>query len=189
MPNLSDLIQSGSDSAKLLSTAVFAADQHRNQKRKDVCASPYINHPLQVASLLASAGVTDVELLMAAILHDTVEDTETSLDDLRSRFGERVASIVADVTDDKSLEKADRKRLQVESAAKKSTEAKQLKIADKTCNVTDIDSESPVGWDRDRRLAYLDWAENVVRGCRGVNEQLELRFDEAVDATRRQMSN
>lgn len=170
---------------KLLAAAVFAADKHRDQRRKNVATTPYINHPLEVAEVLTTQGaVEDVELLMAALLHDTVEDTQTSREDLVDAFGESVAQLVMEVTDDKSLAKAERKRLQVENAPKKSPRAKQLKIADKICNVTDMDADSPEGWTRERKREYLDWAEQVVAGCRGVNSKLDDRFDMALQAAR-----
>ena len=170
---------------KLFRAAVFAADRHRNQRRKNVETTPYINHPLQVAEILTRHGdVDDVELLMAALLHDTVEDTQTTKEDLVAEFGADVASLVMEVTDDKSLVKAERKRLQVENAPHKSDRATQLKIADKICNVRDLDADSPEGWTRDRKLEYLDWAERVVAGCRGINSKLDAHFDKVLQAAR-----
>ena len=165
----------------ILEAAFFAAGKHRDQRRKDSYQSPYINHPLEVAKILAVDGrVTDVELLMAALLHDTVEDTVTSMDELVELFGQRVASLVAEVTDDKSLPKAERKRLQVETAPKKSDAAKQLKIADKICNVRSINRQSPVGWDDERKIQYLNWAQAVVEGCKGVNQDLDLLVNQII---------
>ena len=166
----------------LLSAAAFAAKKHTEQRRKDVDASPYINHPIQVAALLADeGGVTDVVVLVAALLHDTVEDTHTSLDEIAGIFGPEVSGVVSEVTDDKSLEKQRRKQLQVENAPKKSDRAKQLKIADKICNIRDIDADSPAGWDFDRKDTYLRWANDVVNGCRNVNDALDQLFDEAIE--------
>lgn len=174
-----------SDISLLLQAASFAADKHRDQRRKNAGASPYINHPLEVARILADDGdVTDAELLMAALLHDTVEDTETSREEIESRFGLFVRKLVGEVTDDKSLPKHRRKALQIETAPHKSDRARQLKIADKICNVRDIDADSPAGWDVDRKREYLDWAERVVAGCRGVNESLDTLFDETLAAAR-----
>ena len=165
----------------VLRAAGFAADKHRDQRRKDVTATPYVNHPLAVANLLAGAGgVTDSELLAAALLHDTIEDTETTRDELREIFGERVTSLVEEVTDDKSLPKSRRKSLQIENAPRKSDGAKQLKIADKICNVRDLDGDSPAEWSRERKLEYLDWAVAVIAGCRGVNLDLDHLFDETI---------
>ena len=173
------------DLARLLQAADFAATKHRVQRRKDVDASPYINHPLAVANVLANeGGVNDVELLMAAILHDTIEDTETSANELSKCFGEAIAKLVGEVTDDKSLPKGRRKELQVENTPHKSPRAKQLKLADKICNIRDINADSPSDWDNDRKMQYLDWAVQVIAGCRAVNVQLEQVFDDTVANTR-----
>ena len=165
----------------LLHAATFAAEKHRDQRRKDVEASPYINHPLAVATLLAAdGGVTDVELLTAALLHDTVEDTRTSREEISHHFGNAVSALVAEVTDDKALPKARRKELQVKNAPHKSERAKQLKLADKICNIRDLDADSPANWDVKRKAEYLNWAVRVIDGCRGVNASLEQLFDQAV---------
>jgi guanosine-3',5'-bis(diphosphate) 3'-pyrophosphohydrolase len=170
------------DLGRLLEAADFAADRHRNQRRKDHEASPYINHPLALAKLLSvEGGVEDVEVLMAAVLHDTVEDTETTLEELLSRFGERVASIVAEVTDDKALPKQRRKDLQVEHAPHKSREAALVKLADKTCNLRDIASSPPTEWSLERKREYFDWAKRVVDGLPRVNEELLRLFLEAFE--------
>lgn len=168
------------DLSRLLSAASFAAEKHRDQRRKNVDASPYVNHPLAVAALLANeGGVTDLDLLIAAVLHDTVEDTDTSQDEIAELFGRAVGDLVGEVTDDKSLPKQRRKQLQIENAPHKSVHAKQLKIADKICNVRDIDATSPANWKRGRKTQYLDWAALVTAGCRGVNPTL----DELVERT------
>lgn len=176
-----------SDIARILHAASFAADRHRNQRRKDARASPYINHPLDVAEFLASeCGIQDPEVLIGALLHDTVEDTDTSLEEIAAQFGASVAGVVREVTDDKKLAKKERKRLQVETAPGKSDNAKQIKIADKICNVRDIDRDSPTEWEHERKTEYLDWAAQVVEGCRGVNADLDRHFDSVLrDAHRR----
>jgi guanosine-3',5'-bis(diphosphate) 3'-pyrophosphohydrolase len=172
---------SQSDPARLLEAASFAADRHRKQKRKGVGGLPYITHPLAVASVLAgTGGVTDVTVLVAALLHDTVEDTETTPEEFETEFGSEVRRLVAEVSDDKSLEKAERKRLQIVHAASASDAAKQLKLADKICNVRDVTVDPPADWSLKRRREYLDWAVAVVDGCRGVNADLERHFDELV---------
>lgn len=174
-------LQGGISPADLLRTIAFAADKHRRQRRKDADASPYINHPIAVAAVLAIEGdVTDRATLVAATLHDTVEDTETTFQELSGQFGEDVSNLVREVTDDKSLDKALRKQLQIEHAAKSSDKAKQIKLADKICNIRDIMSSPPADWTLQRRTEYLDWSCKVVSGCRGVNEKLEQVFDEAV---------
>ncbi|WP_086617675.1 HD domain-containing protein [Erythrobacter tepidarius] len=166
------------DTARLLAAASFAADRHRDQRRKDVDATPYINHPLDVARILGEAGVDDVEVLMAAILHDTIEDTKTTADELTERFGARVCSLVLEVTDDKSLDKIERKRLQVLKAPCASDDAKQIKMADKIANLRDLKTP-PVGWDAKRVGAYIQFAEMVAGGCVGANPTLDRMFEDA----------
>ena len=172
-------MKAGNDLALVLDAASFAADRHRMQRRKDAEASPYINHPLALADLLArEGGVTDTIVIVAALLHDTVEDTETSLAEIEARFGAEVAGIVAEVTDDKSLSSKERKRLQVVKAASKSEGAKLVKLADKICNLRDITSTPPADWSLERRLEYFRWAREVVAGLRGASPPLERVFDE-----------
>jgi len=166
--------------APLLKALAFAAHKHRDQRRKDHEASPYVNHPIALADVLVNeGGVSDVEVLCAALLHDTVEDTATTPEELVDTFGARVARIVAEVTDDKALNKADRKRLQVENAAHLSPEAKLVKLADKICNLRDVAERPPAGWDLARRREYFDWAKRVVDGLRGSHPRLEAAFDVA----------
>jgi (p)ppGpp synthase/HD superfamily hydrolase len=137
----------------------FAAGRHVDQRRKGEAAEPYMNHLTEVAELVAQATrATDPEIIIAAVLHDTVEDTETTLDDLRGRFGERVAGLVAEVTDDKSLPKQARKDLQVEHAAHASRGAQIIKLADKTSNLRSLAASRPKGWSRERIDEYVDWA-------------------------------
>jgi guanosine-3',5'-bis(diphosphate) 3'-pyrophosphohydrolase len=166
--------------ALLLKALAFAAHKHRDQRRKDAEASPYINHPIALADVLVNeGGVTDVETLCAALLHDTVEDTATTHQELVDGFGSRIARIVAEVTDNKSLSKAERKRLQVEHAALLSPEAKLVKLADKISNLRDVASHPPAHWNLARRREYFDWAKNVVDRLRGVHPRLEAAFDRA----------
>lgn len=172
------------DAQRLLDALSFAAGKHRHQRRKDADETPYINHPIAVAAVLADAGVADEDALLAAVLHDTIEDTQTSFDELAARFGPGVAALVAEVTDDKSLPKAERKRLQIEHAGAASARAKQIKIADKICNVRDVALAPPPDWPAARRREYLDWAERVVAGCRGVNTTLDQAFDRALASAR-----
>ena len=131
------------------------------------------------SATLNEGGVTDVEVLCAALLHDTVEDTATTHEELAEAFGARIARIVAEVTDDKLLPKAERKRLQVEHAATLSPEAKLVKLADKTCNLRDVAVRPPAHWDLARRREYFDWAKRVVDGVRGAHPRLEAAFDAA----------
>jgi len=167
------------NTTRLLEALTFAAGKHSGQHRKDAQASPYINHPIAVATVLAADGdVADEEILVAAFLHDTVEDTKTQFEELEERFGIEVAGLVREVTDDKSLPKEERKRLQVENAPKLSRSAKQLSIADKICNVREIACNPPADWPLERRRKYLTWSEAVVHGCRDVNPKLDQAFDE-----------
>jgi guanosine-3',5'-bis(diphosphate) 3'-pyrophosphohydrolase len=176
----------------ILSALEFAAIRHRKQFRKGEDRSPYINHPIQVANLLANeAGEKDPVLFAAAILHDVIEDTVDSLQEkqelidlISEKFGEQVLSLTLEVTDDKSLLKPERKRLQIEHAPHLSDNAKKLKIADKIMNVRDITAHPPVEWPLQRILEYFEWAENVVAGMRGVNKKLEDQFDECLKAGR-----
>lgn len=171
------------DTGLLLRAARFAAEHHRSQRRKGLPQDdeqktiPYINHPIQVAELLSSlGGVTDPAVLCAALLHDTVEDTDVDDDMLRDAFGARIADIVAEVTDDKSLPKEQRKQLQIDKTPSKSTDAKLLKLADKIMNLRDLLS-TPPDWPLSRILAYFEWARLVVAGLRGTNAVLEAEFD------------
>jgi guanosine-3',5'-bis(diphosphate) 3'-pyrophosphohydrolase len=166
--------------SQLFDALAFAARKHRDQRRKDAHASPYINHPIALAQLLSvEGGVTDTRTLIAAVLHDTIEDTETTYDELRARFGKVVADLVAEVTDDKALPKAERKRLQVVHAPHKSRRAALVKLADKTWNLRDMADNPPVNWSLERRREYFDWARAVVDGLPPVNKRLRQVFDEA----------
>ena len=166
--------------ALLLKALAFAAHKHRDQRRKDAEASPYINHPIALADVLVNeGGVTDFEVLCAALLHDTVEDTATTHEELEDAFGERIARIVAEVTDDKTLPKAERKRLQIEHASRISRAAQLVKLADKLVNLRDVAERPPAKWDLARRREYFDWARQVVDGLRGTHPRLEAAFDAA----------
>lgn len=167
----------------VLKAASFAAEKHRHQRRKDVEASPYINHPLALAHILATeGGISDHVVIAAALLHDTVEDTKTTPEELHREFGAAIAAIVAEVTDDKTLDKAERKRLQVVNSQTKSHGAKLVKLADKICNLRDIANSPPADWTTERRREYFDWAAEVVEGIRGSNDGLEAAFDEVYRA-------
>jgi guanosine-3',5'-bis(diphosphate) 3'-pyrophosphohydrolase len=169
------------DIATLLQATRFAADKHRHKRRKGADAQPYINHPIEVADLCANiGGVTDISTLVAAVLHDSVEDTETTPAEVEALFGAEVRALVAEVTDDKSLSKDERKRLQIVHAPGLSLHAKEIRIADKISNVLDITHNPPATWALKRKREYLKWAEKAIAGCRGVNEGLEQRFDEVL---------
>jgi (p)ppGpp synthase/HD superfamily hydrolase len=170
----------GEDVLKIARALDFAARKHAAQRRKGEAAEPYVNHVAEVARLVAEAtGGRDADLVAAALLHDTIEDTGATREELEAAFGAGVAALVAEVTDDKSLPKHERKRLQVEKAPHKSDRAKMLKLADKTSNLHSIVASPPASWDLDRRREYFDWAARVAAGCRGVSPELERRFDEA----------
>lgn len=174
-----------SDLAKILRAASFAAKKHKDQKRKGSDGEPYINHPLEVASLLTNVGrIDDTDIITAALLHDTVEDTGVTVDEIEKEFGSGVAGYVREVTDDKSLPKAERKRLQVEHAPHLSHGAKQIKLADKISNIRDVTANPPDGWDLRRRREYVEWGVNVVNGLRGVNPGLEAVFDDLVESSK-----
>lgn len=164
---------------RLLSAIAFAAHKHRDQRRKDAAASPYINHPIALANVLANeGGIDDERVLIAAILHDTIEDTETTEQELVREFGQEIAGIVMEVTDDKTLSKAERKHFQIEHAATISRRAKLVKLADKVCNLRDVAGSPPADWSVERRQEYFDWAKAVIDGLRGVHPALEHIFDE-----------
>jgi GTP diphosphokinase / guanosine-3',5'-bis(diphosphate) 3'-diphosphatase len=168
------------DKILLVRALSFASKKHRDQRRKDAMGSPYINHPIALARILAEeGGVTDTQILCAALLHDTLEDTDTSAGELVTEFGAVVAGVVAEVTDDKSLPKAERKRLQIEHAASISRRAKLVKLADKIDNLRDMASSPPADWSLERRQEYFDWAKAVIDELRGVHPRLESIFDEA----------
>jgi (p)ppGpp synthase/HD superfamily hydrolase len=172
----------------LLAVLKFAAHKHTRQRRKDLEATPYINHPIEVAEVLSRiGGITDLPTLQAAILHDTIDDTETSPQELEDYFGQEVRLLVQEVTDDKSLPKQERKRLQVEHAPNLSTSAKLIKIGDKICNVSEITPTQPAEWPLQRKLEYLDWTEKVVLGCRDCNLDLEQHFDAWIPYGERQL--
>jgi (p)ppGpp synthase/HD superfamily hydrolase len=163
----------------ILAAVHFAADKHRDQRRKDAEASPYINHPIEVAELLARVGgIKDIATLQGALLHDTIEDTNTSPEELEAVFGQEVRHIVEEVTDDKRLPKEDRKRLQIEHAPHVSLKAQQIKLADKIANVRSVTEAPPAKWPLARRKEYLDWTEQVVAGLRGANPPLEALYRE-----------
>jgi guanosine-3',5'-bis(diphosphate) 3'-pyrophosphohydrolase len=169
-----------SEMGLVLKALSFAALKHRDQRRKDAEQSPYINHPIALTHVLFNeAGVRDPIVLAAAALHDTLEDTVTSLEELTLEFGAEVSGIVAEVTDDKSLPKAERKQLQVAHASHKSPRARLVKLADKICNLRDIARSPPASWSLERKREYFDWAKAVVDGLRGGSAGLEALFDAA----------
>ncbi len=171
-------------SAQLLRTLSYAARQHQDQRKRGYEALPYLNHVIAVADALArEGGVYDLPTLQAALLHDCVEDTNSSYKELQGLFGEEVADLVEELTDDMSLPYEERKRLQVAKAPKMSAKARVIKVADQLCNVRDI-ANFPLDWPRAEKLAYLDWAGQIIQGLVGSNAALEQRFWEEVPLIR-----
>lgn len=169
------------DISLFLKALKFSAEKHRGQRRKDEQASPYINHPIEVANVLWNIGeVYDVTTIIGALLHDTLEDTDTTPEEIHINFGQEVLALVLEVSDDKSLPKKERKLKQIEKAPFLSFRAKQLKLADKICNINDIANFPPVNWSWQRKNEYLEWANSVVAGLRGTNTRLEKYFDETL---------
>lgn len=162
----------------------YAAQKHSGQTRKGAGAEPYVNHVIDVANRVAAASLADEETVIAALLHDIVEDTDGSRDEIAALFGERVAALVMEVSDDKSLHYTLRKQLQIDKAPSKSDGAKRIKLADKASNLTALSIDPPVTWDHQRRTVYVEWAESVVAGCRGIDSNLETAFDVAARAAR-----
>ena len=164
----------------VVKAADFAANKHKDQRRKNKSATPYINHPIGVANILTSEGkITDPIVIQAALLHDTVEDTDTTIEEIGDVFGDKIKQIVAEVTDDKNLPKQTRKQIQIDTAHKKSPEAKLVKLADKLHNLRSLDSAEgvPDGWEEKRINEYFIWAFNVVKGLRGTNAMMEKELD------------
>lgn len=175
--------------AILLGALRFASGKHRDQRRKGVDAAPYINHLIEVAELLARVGhVTDPVVLQAAILHDSLEDTKTTPEELEAAFGAEVRHVVEEVTDDKRLSSAERKHLQVAHAPHLSARAKLIKLADKTSNVRELTEMPPTDWSLERRQEYLDWSARVVAGCRGSSPKLEELYETTLAEGRRVLS-
>lgn len=169
-----------SDATLLARAYAFAAARHADQRRKGESREPYLNHLCEVAEIVALAtGGSDANLIAAAVLHDAIEDTGTTHGEIAASFNADVASLVTEVTDDKSLPKAERKRLQVATAAKKSARAKAIKLADATSNLRAIAKSPPADWTVERRREYVAWARAVAEGLRGTNPALDALFDAA----------
>ena len=167
--------------ADVVKAADFAARKHKDQRRKAADQIPYINHPIGVAhSLMSEGGIDDPVVIQAALLHDTVEDTDTTLDEIEEHFGKSVRDVVKEVTDDKNLPKAERKRLQIVNAPHKSPQAKLVKLADKLYNLRDLQRLPPDDWSETRIHEYFVWASYVVHGLKGTNEKLETKLAEVL---------
>lgn len=167
---------------RILGAARFAAEKHAGQKRKGRAGEPYINHLIEVAELIAGAtDPFDENLIIAGLLHDTIEDTEVNADELAQRFGDDVTGLVMEATDDKSLPKEKRKALQVQTAPLKSPRAQTLKLADKISNLRAILASPPADWSEQRKSQYFEWARQVVSGFTAPNAALKTEFDKAYD--------
>ncbi len=173
------------DITLLLKAMKFAAEKHRKQKRKDREKSPYINHPIEVAESLWSVGkLHDINAVCSALLHDTVEDTDASFEELEEMFGEDITSLVREVTDDKSLPKERRKELQIEHGPHLTARAKYIKLCDKSSNINDIRKSPPADWSIERLKEYLTWTKKCVDTMRGTNKELEERYDSLLEQAR-----
>jgi (p)ppGpp synthase/HD superfamily hydrolase len=162
----------------VMKAAHFAAARHSGQRRKGAAAEPYINHLLEVAELVSSAlAEPDTNLVVAALLHDTVEDVGVTKEELGEIFGQDVANLVLEVTDDKSLPKQERKRLQIVNASKKSVRAQIIKLADKISNLRAVLASPPTDWSVQRRREYFDWAKLVVDALSAPNPSLKAEFE------------
>lgn len=163
---------------RILKAATFAAEKHAGQKRKGQAAEPYINHLIEVAQLIAASSPTlDVNLVIAGLLHDTIEDTGVTATELEERFGRDVTALVLEATDDKSLPKEVRKALQVKNAPTRSPRAQTLKIADKISNLRSLLTSPPAEWSAERKRQYFEWAHQVVVGFTEPNAMLKVEFD------------
>jgi guanosine-3',5'-bis(diphosphate) 3'-pyrophosphohydrolase len=181
-------VDKGFNLAKILDAIVFAAEKHQGDVRKNKQRSPYITHPLLVAQAIVQIGeIQETTILAAAILHDTIEDTDTTREEIKERFGEDILSIILEVTDDKTLPKMVRKRLQVAHAVELSHEARIVKLADKLINCRDILDDPPDYWPLKRRQDYIQWGADVVFRIRGTNQQLETAFDQLLARAEREL--
>jgi hypothetical protein len=171
-----------SELRRLTRALAFAAEAHRNHRRKGASQEPYINHLIEVADLVASVEDGDVDVLIAALLHDVLEDTGICYDELAAAFGERVAGIVQENSDDMTLPKPERQRVRLAGISKKSREARLVKFADIISNLRAIAVSPPAGWSNDRRLGYLDSCRNLVDAGRGSNAEIERIFDDTTRA-------
>lgn len=178
MNNTTDEMISAAPVQRIFAAAQFAAERHAAQKRKGAAQEPYINHLIEVAQLIAgSSDALDTNLVMAGLLHDTVEDTGTEPEEIERAFGADIASLVAEVTDDKSLPKEVRKALQVKNAPHKSPRAQVIKLADKISNLRSMLESPPATWSDERKREYFAWARRVVEGLSAPNPILKAEFD------------
>jgi len=161
---------------RLMNACDYAARCHSGQTRGGAAREPYVNHVIEVAARVARSPDASEVLVIGALLHDVIEDTDGTAADIAARFGADVASLVLEVTDDTTLPRDERKARQVRDVAGKTADARRIKLADKAANLAAL-CDSPPDWDTARRIAYLDWAERVIAGCRGLDPVLEAAFD------------
>lgn len=181
---------SHADIALILKALKFAAEKHRHQRRKDAAGSPYINHPIEVAEKIWNVGEHgDVNTICAALLHDTVEDTDATFEEVDKEFGKVIGDMVREVTDDKSLPKAVRKQKQVEHAPHLSLGAKHIKLGDKASNVKDIHRTPPPDWSKERKAEYLSWTESIITTIRGTNPRMEEMYFEILTEARKSLES
>jgi GTP diphosphokinase / guanosine-3',5'-bis(diphosphate) 3'-diphosphatase len=174
------MTRTATDLNLIVQALAFAAHKHRDQRRKNADASPYINHPIALAHVLTNeAGVNDEVVICAALLHDTIEDTQTTYEELCEQFGKVIADVVLEVTDDKTLPKTQRKQLQIDHAHHMSPAATLVKLADKICNLRDMVDQAPAGWNIERKREYFDWAKNVIDGLPDIHPVLKGLFMQA----------
>ncbi len=160
----------------------FAARKHRDQRRKDHAASPYINHPIALVNILVNeAGIDDSNVIIAALLHDTIEDTDTTPEEIEHHFGKKIRSIVEEVTDDRQLSRAERKALQIKHASHLSHEAALVKLADKIANLQDLKCAPPLTWSCERKQDYREWAQKVVANISNPHPKLLALFKITID--------
>ena len=159
----------------IIKAAEFAAEKHKFQRRKGFLRIPYVNHPLKVCKLLSDVGEHNLDLLVSAILHDVLEDTDATFEELNKLFGESISSIVFEVSDNMKLSEMERKELQISKAPFLSDNAKLIKISDKYCNISDL-INYPINWSKERKINYINWSLKVYEGCKGRNNKLDEMF-------------
>lgn len=165
---------------KIVRACSYAAQMHAGQRRKGAAGEPYVNHVIDVADRVAQSAAADETLVIAALLHDVVEDTRGTAAEIAAMFGADVAALVLEVSDNKALPKAERKWQQEMTVAAKSDGAKRIKLADKASNLTALALSPPTHWDAARKADYVAWAMRVIEPCRGLDPLLEAGFDAAV---------
>ncbi len=175
-------METGADDlpASLFEALMFAGDVHNGQRRKDAQGSPHLKHVVQVAGLLIRAGIRDEMLLNAAVLHDVLRDTDTEPEVLRSRFGEEISNVVEELSEDARLSRLDRRDYMPNRVKEFGDQAKLIKLSEKISNLLDLAEGAPIGWSRQRRRDYFEWADGVTRPLRGLNAELDSMLDEAL---------